>query len=104
MRLHFDMRSLNLKKYPIKNPAPLLHATLLGKLKPVARNEIRSSLNGIILLRSENALHLEGGSTERNVKLETDLTELQGKIKNPQGIIKNPKTKDLCLITLPIAH
>ena len=25
-----------------------------------ARNEIRFSLNGIILLRSENALHLEG--------------------------------------------
>ena len=28
--------------------------------KTVARNEIRFSLNGIILLRSENALHLEG--------------------------------------------
>ena len=34
----------------------------------VARNEIRFSLNGIILLRSENALHLESGYTGRNVK------------------------------------
>ena len=86
MRLDFDVRSLNLKKYPIKNPAPLLQATVLGKLKPVARNV------------------MEGGSTERNVKLETDLTEPQGKIKNPQGIIKNSKKRDLCLITQPIAR
>ena len=31
---------------------------------------------------------MENGSTERNVKLETDLTEPQGKFKNPQGIGK----------------
>ncbi len=43
-------------------PVPLLQATVLGKPKPVARNE------------------MEGGYTERNVKLGTHLTEPQGKI------------------------
>ena len=50
-------------------PVPLLQATVLGKPKPVARNE------------------MEGGYTERNVKLGTHLTEPQGKFKN--GKIKN---------------
>jgi len=65
-------------KYP---PALLLQAAVLGKPKHIARNEIRFSLNGIILLCSENALQLEGGYKERNVKPETDLTEPQGKLK-----------------------
>ncbi len=72
MRLDFDVRSLN-------PPAPLLQATVLGKLKPVACNV------------------MEGGSTERNVKLETALTE-------PQGKIKNSKKQDLFLTTQPIAR
>ena len=66
------MRSLN-------PPAPLLQATVLGKLKLTARNV------------------MESGSTEKNIKLETALTE-------PQGKIKNPRKKDLCLITQPIAR
>ena len=30
MRLNYHMRSLNLKKHPSKNPAPLLQATVLS--------------------------------------------------------------------------
>ena len=49
----------------------MLQAAVLGKPKPVARNE------------------MEGGYTERKpVKFETHLTEPQGKIKKPQGKIK----------------
>ena len=55
-----------LKKHPSKNPAPLLQATVLGKLKRIVRNE------------------MENGYTERNVKLEIYLTE-------PQSIIKKRK-------------
>ena len=45
-----------------KHPAPMLQATGLFKGR-IARNE------------------MEGGYTERNVKLETDLTEPQGTLK-----------------------
>ncbi len=76
MRLDFDVRSLNLKKYPIKNPARMLQATLLGKLKPVARNV------------------MEGGSTEKYFIHQTDLTEPQGKLKSPflidTSVSRNP--------------
>ena len=52
-----DVRSLN-------PPAPVLQeTTVLGKLKPVARNEV------------------EGDSTERYFIHQTDLTEPQGKLK-----------------------
>ncbi len=55
MRLDFEVRSSN-------PPAPMLQATGLFKER-IARNE------------------MEGGYTERNVKLETDLTEPQGTLK-----------------------
>ena len=55
MRLDLEVRSSN-------PPAPVLQATGLFKER-VARNE------------------MEGGYTERNVKLETDLTEPQGTLK-----------------------
>ena len=77
MRLDFDVRSSNLKKYPIKNPARVLQATLLGKLKPVARNV------------------MEGGSTEKYFIHQTDLTEPQGKLKSSflidTSVSGNPK-------------
>ena len=55
VRLDFEVRSSN-------PPAPMLQATGLFKER-IARNE------------------MEGGHTERNVKLETDLTEPQGTLK-----------------------
>ena len=58
------MRSSNLRKCPVKNPAPLLQAAILGKPKRIARNV------------------MEGGYTEGTVKSQTYLTA-------PQGIIKN---------------
>ena len=64
------------------NPSvPLLQAAVLDKPKPVVRNEIKFSFNGIILLRSENALHLENGYTERHFIHQTRLTEPQGTLK-----------------------
>ena len=54
----------------------------------VARNEIRFSLNGIILLRNENALHLVGFLLGRFPQIDgrcvIDLTH----VITPQGIIK----------------
>ena len=57
VRLDFNVRSLN-------PPMPVLQATVLGKLKPVARNV------------------MEGGFTEKYFIHQTDLTEPQGKLKN----------------------
>jgi len=54
--LDFDVRFSN-------PPAPLLQATVLGKLKRIVRSK------------------MENGYTERNIKLEIYLTEPQGKIK-----------------------
>ena len=34
VRFDFEVRFSNLKKYPIKNPAPMLQATALGKKRP----------------------------------------------------------------------
>ena len=56
MRLDAGVRSSN-------PPVPVLQATVLGKLKPVARNV------------------MEGGSTERHFKDPTRLTDPQGKLK-----------------------
>ena len=83
--LDFDGRSFNLKKHPIKNPMPVLQeTTVLGKLKPVARNV------------------MEGGSTEKNFIHQTALTEPQGKLKNPflidTPVSRSPKWSRLYLL------
>ena len=62
MRLDFEVRSSN-------PPAPMLQATGLFKER-IARNE----MEGFLLERFFRY-------TERNVKLETDLTEPQGTLK-----------------------
>ena len=50
--------------------------------KTLARNEIRFSLNGIILLRSENALHLECGCKGAHLIVQMHVVSPQGKLKN----------------------
>ena len=62
MRLDFEVRSSN-------PPAPMLQATGLFKER-IARNEMEGFLLGRFFRY-----------TERNVKLETDLTEPQGTLK-----------------------
>ena len=87
-----DVRSLNLKKStentqaktPSKNPVLVLQeTTVLGKLKPVARNV------------------MEGGSTEKYFIHQTDLTAPQGKLKNPflidMPVSDHPTWLQLCL-------
>lgn len=83
VRLDFDVRSLN-------PPAPVLQATVLGKLKPVARNVMAEFLLGYFF-----------SSTEKYFIHQTDLTEPQGKLKNPFLIDTpasgNPTWLQLCL-------
>ena len=61
MRLDLEARSSNLKKRPSKNPSITLRATRFKRNRSLQQRRRRI--------------------TERNVKLETDLTEPQGTLK-----------------------